>query len=127
MLESRSVGIAVLLIGSIWQANGISPDISLRPSTPIVLCICWLMTLKLGGVLLSGLWISLRVEVVGILNLESPIVIHVEIWLLSSLVVVVFVVDDDLKPSCQVFAANPLNSPLLLKPERNCPSLPPPG
>ena len=44
-----------------------------------MLCVCWLIILKLGGVLLSGLWILLRVEVAGTLNLESPIIIHAEI------------------------------------------------
>jgi len=50
-----------------------------------------------------------------------------EIWLLSLPVVVVFVVGDDLKPSCQVFAADSLNLPLLPKPGENCSSLSPPG
>jgi len=54
------------------------------------------MTLKLGGVLLLGLQISLRSEVVDTLNLESFIIIYTEIWLFFSPVVVAFAVGDSL-------------------------------
>ena len=116
-----------LFMGFVWQTNGISPDTFLRFSTPIVSHICWLRILKLGGVLSSGLWVSLGFEVVGTLNLESPIIIHAKTWSLSLLVKVAFVVDDGLKPPCQVFAADPLNPPPFPKPGGNCPSFPPFG
>ena len=118
--ELRSVGISDLFMGSIWQTNGISLDTFLRLTISIVLHICWLRILRLESVLSLGLWVSLRFEVVDTLNLELPIVIHAKTWSLSLLVEIAFAVDDGLKLSCWVFAADLLNLLLFPKPERNC-------